>query len=103
MKQSFLKRVAFHQYLHDRLSRRAPAFADAALPNDWVAWWYRPGPDHPVQPIEDAITEQALRGLLSGEQRPAGQDGITTGFARLRQDIEELERIVRHQRGDAKS
>ena len=83
------------------VDERTAALAIIGMTN-WVAWWYRPGPDHPVQPIEDAITDQALRGLLSGEQRPAGQDGISTGFARLRQDIEALERIVRHQRGDTK-
>ena len=83
------------------VDERTAALAIIGMTN-WVAWWYRPGPDHPVQPIEDAITEQALRGLLASDLRPVGQDGIATGFARLRQDVEELERIVRRQRRDTK-
>jgi AcrR family transcriptional regulator len=83
------------------VDERTAALAIIGMTN-WVAWWYRPDPQHPVGPIEDAMTEQALRGVLISEARGSGQDGITGAFARLRQDVEELERIVTRARGDTK-
>ncbi|HEV8623432.1 MAG TPA: TetR/AcrR family transcriptional regulator [Acidimicrobiia bacterium] len=79
------------------VDERTAALAIIGMTN-WVAWWYRPGSDHPIQPIEDAITEQALRGILQGDARTAGHNGVASAFARLRQDVEELERIVTRQR-----
>jgi AcrR family transcriptional regulator len=61
---------------------------------NWVAWWFHPGPEHPVDPVADQIAEMAVATLLKdGGSAPIG-DGPAAALARLRQDLDYLERVL---------
>jgi AcrR family transcriptional regulator len=34
---------------------------------NWIAWWYKPGPAHPPEPVADSIAEQAVRSVMRHE------------------------------------
>ncbi|MTD53068.1 TetR/AcrR family transcriptional regulator [Amycolatopsis pithecellobii] len=45
---------------------------------NWVAWWFEPGPGHPVEPIADQIADSAVSTL-----RPLGPSTVSNDPAQL--------------------
>lgn len=61
---------------------------------NWTAWWFRPGPDHPVGPVADQLAEMAVSALLRhGDLRQRLGDPADT-LAALREGIDHLERLL---------
>lgn len=74
---------------------RVAALAVLGMCN-WVSWWFRPGPGHPVAPVADQIADMAVASLM----RPAGPgvDGLVSGprgvITALRNDLDLLDRLL---------
>jgi AcrR family transcriptional regulator len=61
---------------------------------NWVAWWYRPGTtDSPAAIIEE-ITTSAVAMLVRPDYQPHTRRGPQAAIARLREDLDYLERVV---------
>jgi AcrR family transcriptional regulator len=60
---------------------------------NWVAWWYRPGTDSPTAIIEE-ITTTAVAMLVQPDHRPNARPGPQSAIARVREDLDYLERVV---------
>jgi AcrR family transcriptional regulator len=67
----------------------------------WVAWWFHPGADHPVEPVAALLADLAVRAVrVPTHRHPRG--GVAGTLALLREDVETLERLVqldRHRSG----
>lgn len=61
---------------------------------NWVAWWFQPAPDRSVRLVADQLAEMAVAGLSKRDEQPTAGDGPATALARLRQDLDYLERIL---------
>lgn len=57
---------------------------------NWVAWWYEPGPDHPVEPIAEQMADSAVAMLRAA---PAGNDPAAA-LATARAGLDQLERLL---------
>jgi AcrR family transcriptional regulator len=70
------------------------AYAIVGMCN-WTAWWFRPGPEHPVDPVVDQIADMALHSLRWADEsrhlRPAGPAGV---IARLEEELGSLRRML---------
>jgi AcrR family transcriptional regulator len=63
---------------------------------NWVAWWYRPGSaDSPAAIIQE-ITTSAVAMLVQPDYQPHARRGPQAAIARLREDLDYLERVVDH-------
>lgn len=58
---------------------------------NWVAWWFRPGADHPVEPVAEQLSRMAVASVAKDGDALSG--GPAAAFTRLRQDLDYLERI----------
>lgn len=60
----------------------------------WVAWWFHPGSEHPVEPVAALLADLAVRAVsVPTHRHPRG--GVEGTLALLREDVENLERLVR--------
>jgi len=72
---------------------RVAAYAIVGMCN-WVAWWFHPGPDHPIEPVVEQIATMALLSVRSAEDGALHDDGPSAALARLRADLAYLERVI---------
>jgi AcrR family transcriptional regulator len=61
---------------------------------NWVAWWYRPGPDRPPQPIADQIAQSAVDILMRSDANPSAAGDPKPVIARMAQDLDYLRRLL---------
>lgn len=60
----------------------------------WAAWWFHPGPDHPVEPVAALLADLAVRAVsVPTHRHPRG--GVEGTLALLREDVDTLERLMR--------
>jgi AcrR family transcriptional regulator len=61
---------------------------------NWVAWWFRPGSGHDVEPVARQIAQSAVDMLAAddGERHPA--DPARSALARARSSLDALERLL---------
>jgi 2,3-dihydroxybenzoate-AMP ligase len=59
---------------------------------NWVAWWFEPGPDHPVEPIAAQIAEGAVAMLRATEGTPSADPRAALAAARA--GLDHLERLL---------
>lgn len=71
------------------LDSRVAALSVLGMCN-WVAWWYEPGPDHPVEPIAQQMADGALAMLRAA---PNGDDP-RAALAAARAGLDQLERLL---------
>ncbi|MEV4641089.1 TetR/AcrR family transcriptional regulator [Actinoplanes sp. NPDC049548] len=62
---------------------------------NWIAWWFRPSPEHPVEPVADALAEMAVQGLLAAPAGVAGpQPEAASALAAVRAELDRLEAVL---------
>ncbi|WP_329172500.1 TetR/AcrR family transcriptional regulator [Streptomyces sp. NBC_01477] len=61
---------------------------------NWVAWWFRPGPGHEVEPIVTQISQSALDMLLAPHARRARGNSVAAALDQVRADLTALERLL---------
>jgi AcrR family transcriptional regulator len=75
------------------LDPRIAAFSVLGMCN-WVAWWYRPGPGHDVEPVARQMT-QAVVDMLDADDAARGPGGSArSALARARSSLDALERLL---------
>ncbi|MFI7600468.1 TetR/AcrR family transcriptional regulator [Actinoplanes sp. NPDC049681] len=67
---------------------------------NWIAWWFRPSPEHPVEPVAEAFAEMAVHGLAAEPAGPAGtawpSPQAASALAVLREQVDRLEAALQH-------
>lgn len=61
---------------------------------NWVAWWFHPGPEHPIDPVADQIADMAVAAVTKDDGGDTASTGPTAALARMRQDLDYLARLV---------
>lgn len=64
---------------------------------NWVAWWYRPDTTDSPNAIIQEITTTAVAMFVTADYRPHPRPGPQAALARLRDDLNYLERVVDQQ------
>ena len=63
---------------------------------NWVAWWFEPGPDHPIEPIATQIADSAVAMLAApysdGRQRPPAD--VSAVIEAIEQHLDRLRALV---------
>lgn len=59
---------------------------------NWVAWWYRPGEGHDLEPVARQITQSVADMLVDTEHR--GNNSASSALARARSSLDALERLL---------
>jgi AcrR family transcriptional regulator len=61
---------------------------------NWIAWWFRPGPEHPAEPVADELAQNAVDMLAypdgASSQVPAPHRALQT----VRENLDLLERYL---------
>lgn len=81
------------QGLFHPVDERVTALALIGMCN-WIAWWFHPGPEHPVAPVADQIAEMAVRAVLRGDGRRPAEAGPRAALDLIREDLTYLERLI---------
>ncbi|MEV8510392.1 TetR/AcrR family transcriptional regulator [Actinoplanes sp. NPDC051475] len=67
---------------------------------NWIAWWFRPSPEHPVEPVAEAFAEMAVQGLVAapaGTSGPAGPSPqAASALAAVREQLDRLDAALQH-------
>lgn len=71
---------------------RIAAFSVLGMCN-WVAWWYRPGGDHNLEPVARQITQSVVDMLIADGERRHG-DSARSALAQARSSLDALERLL---------
>lgn len=61
---------------------------------NWVAWWYKAGPDHTESQVADQVAELALATVKRGHGRGIEDSGPAAAIALLREDLAYLEKTL---------
>lgn len=61
---------------------------------NWVAWWYRPGAGHDVEPVARQIAQSAVDMLAADETERHPADSARSALARARSSLDALERLL---------
>jgi AcrR family transcriptional regulator len=74
------------------VDERIAAFAIVGMCN-WTAFWFLPGPSHPIDPVVKQIADMALHSLRWPENRDraAGPAGV---LGRLEEELQSLKRML---------
>jgi AcrR family transcriptional regulator len=72
---------------------RVAAFAVLGMCN-WVAWWFHPGGRYGAEAIADQLADMALAAVQRADHQASETIGPAAVIAKLRQDLEQLERII---------
>jgi hypothetical protein len=75
------------------VDERVAAYAIVGMCN-WAAWWFHPGPDHPVAPVVDQIASMAVHSVRWADDHRQGEGGPAAALARLRSDLAYVERLI---------
>jgi AcrR family transcriptional regulator len=66
---------------------------------NWVAWWFRPGSGHDVQPVVRQLSQSALDMLAPSVPRRAAPDSPAAALQRVRAELDSLEQVLPRQYG----
>jgi hypothetical protein len=67
---------------------------------NWVAWWFRPGPGHDVDPVVRQLSQSTLDMVAAPATRRAAPDSPAAALQRVRDDLDSLEVLLpRHPAG----
>lgn len=72
---------------------RVAAYAIVGMCN-WTAWWFRPSPEHPVEPVARQIADMALHSVQWSDETREPERGPEAMFSRIREDLAALERMT---------
>lgn len=61
---------------------------------NWVAWWYRPGDGHDVEPVVRQITQSVVDMLVAGDATRGHVDSARSALAQARSSLDTLERLL---------
>lgn len=61
---------------------------------NWVAWWFRPGPDHPSEPVAEQMAQQAVAMLAHPEALPSKPLGMREALGLVHRDLMYLEKLI---------
>jgi AcrR family transcriptional regulator len=76
-----------------QLDSRVAALSVLGMCN-WVAWWFRPGQGHDVEPVAAEISRSALDMLAPPGGRRAGPDSAEAALDRVRRELDALESLL---------
>jgi AcrR family transcriptional regulator len=75
------------------VDEQVAAYAIVGMCN-WTAWWFRPGPDHPTEPVVEQIAEMALHSLRWPDEERHKPEGTAGALARLEAELGSLKRML---------
>ena len=75
------------------VDEQVAAYAIVGMCN-WTAWWFQPGPDHPVDPVVTQIAEMALHSLRWPDEKRHKAEGPAGALARLEEELRSLKQML---------
>ncbi|GJJ16336.1 hypothetical protein [Mycolicibacterium mageritense] len=60
---------------------------------NWVAWWFEPGDDHPVQPVAEQIAANAVAMLVKATSTAGTNDPLEL-LDQLQHDVAALRDVL---------
>jgi AcrR family transcriptional regulator len=61
---------------------------------NWVAWWFHPGGRHGADAVANQLADMALAAVQRADSQALREAGPAAAIAKLRQDLDHLERII---------